>query len=213
MLEAVNAFLESLGGQMVLSGVAFTCLLLIAGVMLRRGKFTPKMMSYAAICIALATVLSFAKLFSAPYGGSVTACSMFFIILTGFWFGPAVGILAGITQGLLQFVLDPYIVHPVQMILDYPVAFGLLGLSGLFANRKYGLYIGLIVGVFGRILGSTLSGVLFFAEYTPAGMHSLWYSFVYNGSYMGIEMLITMAIICVPAFRKAVEVVRRQALA
>ena len=212
MLETINKFAESVAGRTMMAAIAFICMLLIAGILVRRKQFSAKMMAYAAVCVALATVLSYIKVdYAFAYGGSVTACSMFFIALVGFWFGPAAGLLAGITQGLIQFTIDPYIIHPVQMFLDYPIAFGLLGLSGFFANKKYGLQIGYIVGCLGRLTASTISGVIFFAEYAPEGTHPLAYSVAYNGTYIGIEAVITIALISVPVFYGAVKMVKKQA--
>ena len=199
-------------GRLIYAAAALLCMLIIAGVMARRGRFSAKMLTYAAICIALATALSFVKVFEAPFGGSVTLCSMVFIVLTGYWFGPGVGLLAGITMGLIQFVIDPYIIHPVQMFLDYPIAFGMLGLAGLFQKKKFGLYAGVLVGCAGRCAMSTLSGVIFFAEYAPPTMHPLIYSVLYNGSYIGAEMIITMVIITVPVIRSAIQIVQKQAI-
>ena len=86
------------------------------------------------MAIALATVICVAiKLPSLPNGGSVTLFSMLIICLIGYWYGPKVGIIAAITFGILQFIVGPYVVHPLQVILDFPLAFGALGLSAFFA--------------------------------------------------------------------------------
>jgi len=213
VLDSFIAFSYSTVGRVVYSAAAFVCLLIIAGMMARKKTFSVKMLTYTAICIALAVVLSYLKLFKMPYGGSVTACSMAFIVLAGFWFGPSVGLLAGMTMGLIQFAVDPYIVHPVQMFLDYPLAFGMLGLSGFFKDKRFGLYTGFIAGCLGRCAMSTLSGVVFFAEYAPEGMNPLFYSLLYNGLYIGAEMIISIVIISVPVIRMVILMVRQQATA
>jgi len=89
--------------------------------------------------------------------------------------------------------------------MDYPVAFGALGLSGFFWKQKYGLYTGYVVGVLGRFVFSTLSGVLFFASYAWEGWNPLAYSMVYNGGYLFAEMAITLALLLVPAVRSAIN--------
>ena len=61
---------------------------------------------------------------------------MLFAMLPGFFFGPAIGIAAGVAYGILQFIIDPYVLTPVQAILDYVFAFGAFGLSGFFAGPK-----------------------------------------------------------------------------
>ena len=92
------------------------------------------------------------------------------------------------------------------------LAFGALGLSGLLHNRKYGLQIGYVVGVLGRFVFSTLSGVVFFGAYAPEGMNPWVYSSLYQGSYLGAEGIITLMILSLPPVTKALETIKRQAL-
>lgn len=162
--------------------------------------------------IALAMVTSYIKLFEMPMGGSVTLLSMLFICLIGYWFGPKYGLLAGAAYGLLQFAIDPYMYSFPQLILDYPLAFGALGLSGFFSNRKYGLQIGYVAGVFGRFICSFLSGVIFFASYAPDGMNPFVYSALYQGSYLGAEGLITLVVISLPPISRALAEAKKQAV-
>lgn len=169
---------------------------------------TVKELTFAAMAIALATITSYIKVLEMPMGGSVTLLSMLFICLIGYWYGPKAGILTGITYGLLQFALDPYVLSIPQVVIDYPLAFGALGLSGFFRSRKHGLIIGYLVGVFGRYLFAILSGVVFFASYAPEGMNPFVYSVLYNGSYLGAEALITVLIIAMPPVSKALARVK-----
>ncbi|MGB9812343.1 MAG: energy-coupled thiamine transporter ThiT [Thermovenabulum sp.] len=145
-----------------------------------------------AIMIAISLILSFVKIFQAPYGGSITLGSMVPIILYSLRNGPFAGIVAGIAYGLLQLIIEPYIVHPVQVILDYPLAFGLLGLSGFFKNN---VFLGSFLGIFGRFVSHFLSGVVFFASYAPKGMNVFLYSALYNGSYLLPEFIITFIVL------------------
>lgn len=173
-------------------------------------KDTTKKLVYSALGIALALVTSYIKLWEMPMGGSVTLLSMFFICLIGYWFGLKYGLITGIAFGLLQFIIDPYMLSVPQVILDYPLAFGALGLSGLFCDKKFGLQFGYAIGVIGRFICSTLSGVIFFADYAPKGMNPWVYSIVYQGSYLGTEMVITLIIICIPLVAKALYLVKSQ---
>lgn len=173
-------------------------------------KDTTKKLVYSALGIALALVTSYIKLWEMPMGGSVTLLSMFFICLIGYWFGLKYGLITGIAFGLLQFIIDPYMLSVPQVILDYPLAFGALGLSGLFCDKRFGLQIGYAIGVIGRFICSTLSGVIFFADYAPKGMNPWVYSIVYQGSYLGTEMVITLIIICIPLVAKALFLVKSQ---
>ena len=162
--------------------------------------------------IALAMVTSYIKIWEMPMGGSVTLLSMLFICLTGYWFGPKYGIIAGAAYGMLQFVIDPYMLSLAQVLFDYPLAFGALGLSGFFRGRKYGLQLGYIAGVIGRFLFSTLSGVIFFAAYAPEGMNPWVYSALYQGSYLGTEGIVTLILISLPPITKALNTVKQQTM-
>ncbi len=171
---------------------------------------TVKKLVFSAMGIALGMVTSYIKVWEMPMGGSVTLLSMLFICLIGFWFGPRYGIAAGAAYGILQFVIDPYMLSVPQVLFDYPFAFGALGLSGFFRNQKCGLQLGYIAGVLGRFLFSTLSGVFFFAAYAPEGMNPLIYSSLYQGSYLGTEGIVTLIIISLPPVTKALNIVKQQ---
>jgi thiamine transporter len=165
-----------------------------------------KTMTVCATCIALALVLSLVPALEMPQGGSLTAGRMFFIALTGFWFGPAAGLISGVAEGLLELIIKPEFVHPAQLLLDYPLAFGLIGLlGGCFRSVKFGLPIGYLAGVFGRYVMHTVSGAIFFAEYAPVGQNAWVYSAGYNLTYIGPEALITLIVISIPAFKNVVE--------
>jgi len=174
-------------------------------------KDTTKKLVYSALGIALALVTSYIKLWEMPMGGSVTLLSMLFICLIGYWYGLKYGLIAGIAFGLLQFVIDPYMISVPQVILDYPLAYGALGLSGLFCDKRFGLQIGYVIGVIGRFVCSTLSGVIFFADYAPEGMNPWVYSIAYQGSYLGVELLLTLIVISIPPVAKALSLVKGQA--
>ncbi|MCM1102463.1 MAG: energy-coupled thiamine transporter ThiT [Clostridium sp.] len=171
-------------------------------------KITTKQLVFSAMALALAMVTSMIKLVDMPLGGSITLLSMLFIALIGYWYGPVAGIATGMAYGLLQFILEPIFYTIPQMLNDYPLAFGALGLSGFFQKRKFGLQIGYAVGVLGRFVFSFLSGVLFFASYAPEGMHPALYSLLYNGSYLLGEAVLTLVVISIPPVYKALKHVR-----
>ena len=197
----------------VLTAVAvFALLILISTLAGKKKTVNAKQLAFAAGALALAIVTSYIKLFHLPMGGSVTLFSMFFVTLIGYWYGPTVGLMAGVAYGLLQMILDPYIVSIPQMLIDYPFAFGALGLAGFFSEKKNGMIIGYIVSVLGRFVFSVLSGVIFFGMYAPEGMSPFVYAIVYNGSYLATEAAITIILLCVPAVKKALATVKTQAL-
>lgn len=166
---------------------------------------------FCAMCIALASVTSMIKVYEFPFGGSITLCSMLFAVLPGYFFGPATGLITGVAYGILQFILGPYVLTPIQVLVDYPLAFGALGLSGFFATQKGGLYKGYIAGCIGRWFFAFLSGWVFFAEYAWEGWNPIVYSAVYNAIYICAEAALTLIILAVPAVHKAISQIKRQA--
>ena len=160
---------------------------------------TVKSLVLCSILVALAAVLGMIKLLHLPYGGSITLLSMLVGTLCGYYCGLAKGLTAGLALGLLNLVLGGYIVHPVQLVLDYFLAFSALGLSGITHKWKNGLISGYVLGVTGRFICSFLSGYIFFAEYAPEGMNPFVYSFIYNFICFGVEAIITVIILSIPA--------------
>jgi len=159
--------------------------------------WTTKMLSLGAICMALSSVLSLIKLFSFPQGGSITPASMLPMILFAYLYGAGPGLTLGFIYGVLQYILGPYFVSVPQVILDYPVAFGVIGLAGCFNKMKderVGLAVGTVVGSLGRLIAAVASGVIFFADYAPAGMNPMVYSLGYNATYLVPECIICVII-------------------
>ena len=196
--------------------VALMLVLLILACYLTgdKAKLKTKHLVFSAVAMALAMITSFLKLFEAPMGGSVTLFSMLFICCIGYWYGLRAGIMTGVAYGLLQLISDPYIISLPQMITDYILAFGALGLSGIFCNKKNGLVKGYIVGVLGRYLFAFLSGLIFFGMYAEgSGMSAPVYSLSYNGSYLGCEAAITLIVLAIPAVNKAFVRVKQMAVA
>ena len=174
-------------------------------------KMSVKQLTVSALCLALAFVMSNLKLFKLPMGGSVTVFSMFFITFIGYLYGPRVSLSAAFAYGLLQMVVDPYIISIPQLLCDYILAFGALGISGFFYGKKNSLIKGYLAGIFGRFLFSTLSGIVFFADYAPEGMNPVVYSAAYNGSYIAAEGALTIIVLLIPAVRNALNIIRREA--
>lgn len=179
----------------------------------RNGKqVTPKQLVFCAVAIGLATVLSNIKLFRFPTGGTITLLSMLVISLPGYWFGLGAGLIAGVSYGILQLMIDPYVLFPLQLIVDYILAFGVFGLSGIFTNAKSGLLKGYVLAVLGRFCFATLSGWLFFGEYAWEGWNALAYSMVYNAIYIFAEALVTVLILVLPPVKEAMARVKKLAL-
>ncbi len=200
----------------VLMAVVLVALIIAAGAIAGREKksavMDTKTLVFCSMAIALSTVTSFIKLASLPFGGSITLFSMLFVSLIGYFYGLKTGLITGVAYGVLQFITGPYIYAPLQVLLDYPLAFGALGLSGLFSDRKHGLQLGYTVAVLGRYICHVISGYVFFAEYAPEGMNPFIYTVVYNSTYIVPEFIATLIVISIPAVSGAIERVRRSAV-
>ncbi|MGQ9679896.1 MAG: energy-coupled thiamine transporter ThiT [Candidatus Bathyarchaeia archaeon] len=151
-----------------------------------------RILAEISVTVALSIILNMIKVYALPQGGSITLGSMIPILLLAYRRGVGVGVYAGIVFGLVQMVIEGYIYYPLQIILDYPLAFGSLGLAGLFKKHPV---IGTIVALTGRFLSHFISGLVFFAEYAPKEMGPILYSAVYNGSYIIPEAVISSIVI------------------
>lgn len=174
-------------------------------------KIQTKQLVFASVAMALAVVTSFIKFVNLPYGGSATLFSMFFICLIGYLYGTKIGLLTGVAYGFLQLIIDPSVYHPVQLLLDYPVAFGCLGLAGVFSKSRHGLIKGYILGVVGRYIVHAISGYIFFIQWFPAETNPVVYTLTYNASYIVPEALVTIIILLIPAFTNGLKEVKRMA--
>jgi len=137
-------------------------------------------------------VLSNIKIYQLPYGGSITLGSMVPLFLIAFRRGPVVGIFTGAVHEMVQLALQPYILNPAQLLLDYPLPFACIGLAGFFRRA---LMMGVSIGVVGRFLSHWISGIVFWYMFTPEGITPMLYSTIYNGSYMAGELIVSAIII------------------
>lgn len=193
--------------------VILVALIVVAALFAKREKkekkkIGTKQLVVCAMAVALAMVTSMLKIYSFPFGGSVTLFSMLFICFVGYLYGPATGMLAGAAYGVLQLLIEPYIYFPLQVLVDYPLAFGALGLSGCFSKSKHGLVKGYLCGVLARYVFAVISGWLFFGEYAWDGWAALPYSLVYNGCYIFAEAALTVLVLSIPAVSKAMKKVK-----
>jgi thiamine transporter len=157
-----------------------------------KSAFSTQALAEAGVMIALATLLSFVKVFHMPQGGSVTAASMVPIVIVALRWGPQVGLLTAAAYGMVQYIVEPFAVHPVQVLLDYPLAFGMLGLAGFLRNLPAA---GAALGVAGRFASHVIAGAVFFGTYAPAGQSPWVYSALYNGPYLLAELGITAVVV------------------
>ncbi|MGI6173106.1 MAG: energy-coupled thiamine transporter ThiT [Christensenellales bacterium] len=177
----------------------------------KRFKWNSRRVSMAAMSLAIAFVLSCIRLFRMPQGGTITPASMLPIILFLTAYGTLPAFAVGFAYGLLQLLTDPLVIHPVQLLLDYPFAYAAMALGGLALllpeDKKFRLPLAVLLGYFGRFVMAVLSGAIFFAEY--AGEQNAWiYSVVYNISYIGWDALICALIAFVPGWNRVTDLMR-----
>lgn len=214
--KADGSYMPTMAGYVLLVAVLLAILIIGAALTGRDKKASAKQIAFSGVAIALGTVTSMIKIFEFPMGGSLTLFSMLFVTLVGYWYGTRAGITAAVAYGILQLVLWPYIINPVQPIVDYVLAFGALGLSGVFHNSKNGLVKGYILGVIGRYFFAFLSGLIFFGSYaSDYGFTGFFgpvlYSLVYNGIYLGAEAGITLVLLAIKPVRDAMTSVKKLA--
>jgi len=158
-----------------------------------RKPFLPtKTLAEIIMLVALAGALSLIShsFFILPQGGSINV-GMVPILWLALRRGWKIGIFGGAVFGVVDLAIGAFIVNPAQLVLDYPLAFAVLGLAGLFP--KYPV-VGVVVGVTGRFVSHFVSGIVYFADYAPVGMSPVIYSAIYNGTYL-IPSLIVCAIV------------------
>lgn len=174
-----------------LAALLAVIILVVVAIKVKKVKLNTYMIAQIGIALALATVLKIFKIYHLPQGGSVTFGSMIPILLMALFYGPEVGFLTGFIYGIITLIMDPYILHPVQVLFDYPLPFMALGLAGYFRDKKI---VATIVAVFGRFICHFISGVVFFGSYAPKGQSPMLYSFLSNGVFMGVEGAICVVI-------------------
>lgn len=177
-----------------------------------KGRWNSRSLAIAAMCVAISFVLSCIRLFKMPQGGSITVVSMLPLTMFCVAFGPLQGLVAGCAYGLLQLIQDMYVIHPLQLLVDYPFAFGAMALSGLVIylpiKDSLKLPLGVVLATIGRYIMAVISGAVFFAEYAPADQGALVYSLLYNISYLGPDALLCLVVSFLPGVQRLVSVMR-----
>ncbi len=165
-----------------------------------KGKTDTRALAYAGVTIALSFALSYIRLFKLPQGGSVTLASLLPIMLYSYIFGTKKGVMVGFIYGVMQALQDPWIIHPAQFFLDYPIAFAMIGLTGIFKEINLFKNKNILNFLLGGILASVLryfshvfSGIFAFSMYAPDGFSAVAWGFLYN-TFVFADILI--ALVC-----------------
>lgn len=186
-----------------------------AGKHSAKKRMSTKQLVFCAAAMALAFITSYIKIWNMPWGGSVTLCSMLFIVLAANWYGPGTGIFVGLAYGILQFIQEPYVLSFFQVCCDYILAFAALGIAGFFAKSRHGLLKGYIAAVLARGAFHALGGYLYWMDYMPENFPQALksvYPIAYNYSYLLAEAVITIVLISIPAVSKGLNRVKQNAV-
>ncbi|WP_186428700.1 energy-coupled thiamine transporter ThiT [Clostridium sp. BSD9I1] len=187
-----SGILELSKYPLTLLTLAGVILIILVFIRLKKITLTVRIISQLSIGLALSVILNLFKIAELPSGGAITLGGMVPIILLSLFYGPEIGFLTGFMYGILSLILGPYILHPVQVLFDYPLPFMALGLAGFFKDKKL---IATVIAVLGRFTFHFISGVVFWGSNAPEGMSPYLYSLIYNASYLGIDGLICIVIL------------------
>lgn len=211
MGEQLQTVFSSTAGKVLVIAIIIVVLaFILKGNKKEEKPVDVKALTISSLLIALSVILGNIKIFEMPQGGSITLMSILPIVLCGYLLGTKRGVLAGICVGLLNLIFGPYIIHPLQLFLDYPIAYGALGLSGLVSNSKNGLTKGYLIGLAGRYICAFLSGWIFFGAYAPESFNAVTWSLWYNFTYLAAEGILTIIIINIPSVKKAFQSLKTQ---
>ena len=208
--DKFQGFFESTTGQIISVAVL---VILFAGVLLsgRKQKTNTKTMVVSALLVGLSIVLTRITIWSLPQGGSVSLFGMLPIVICAYFFGTRRAVMCGMCVGMIDLIFKPYVIHPIQLLLDYPLAFGAIGFAGLiFMAKKDGLIPAYLFGVLCRYICAVISGVVFFGAYAPEGFSALTWSLWYNVLYLAIEAAGTVILLLIPSVRHSLKRIKTE---
>lgn len=163
-------------------------------------KNTTRMLCEGAILIALALILGLMKVFELPQAGSISLEMLPLLLFCVRW-GVGSGFLGCFAFGILQVFVQGAVSYGwASILLDYVVAFGVMGIAGLGRGRKYGIFWGSVLGGVARFAVHYISGITIYKIVAPTALfgtvfdNAALYSAVYNGSYVSIDTLLCLVI-------------------
>ncbi|TGY44011.1 energy-coupled thiamine transporter ThiT [Clostridium sartagoforme] len=190
-----EGFIEIFNNPLSIAALLGLMIVILALISFKKIKLDSKTMARIGLALALATILDFVKIIDLPNGiGSINLGSVVPIIVIALFYGAEIGMLTGLLFGLINLIISPYIVHPLQVLFDYPLPYMAVGLAGYFKNRKL---IGASVGMFFKFIFHFISGFLFFGQFAPDGWSPALYSFVANASYVGSNLIIVIVLLLI----------------
>ena len=159
---------------------------------MRRIHFTTSMLINVALMLALTIVLHQLRIFHMPQGGSVTLGAMVPLLFLTYRYGAGIGCLAGFVYGMINLMQDAFIVHPLQVLFDYPLPYMALAIAAAVPGR---IYLGAVLAFAARFLCHYISGVVFFDSYAPPDTSPYLYSLVFNATYLVPEAVICLLLL------------------
>ena len=159
---------------------------------MRRIHFTTSMLINVALMLALTIVLHQLRIFHMPQGGSVTLGAMVPLLFLTYRYGAGIGCLAGFLYGMVNLMQDAFILHPVQVLFDYPLPYMALAVAATVPGRYY---TGAALAFTARFLCHYISGIVFFGSYAPPEMSPYLYSLVFNATYLVPEAVICLLLL------------------
>lgn len=189
------------GALMYILTAIVVALAVVLGVLFdKQTSYDARSITYASICVATSFALSYVKFFTmGPDGGSITFASLVPLALYSYMFGIRKGMVAAVVYGLLQFIQSPHFYEPTQALLDYPIAFGVIGLAGIGRKFKFlkgnvllEFAVGLFIGCALRYVAHSISGYFVFGG-GQVGWAVLKYSLVYN-SFVFVDYAIDLVV-------------------
>ena len=183
-LQNANELLAHPASLFALLGVL---LLITLFLRLRHIRMTTTMLVYIGLMLAVTILLHQLKLYHMPQGGSITCGAMLPLLFIAYRYGPGIGCLTGFLYGLINILQDPFILHPLQVLFDYPLPYMMLGLAALWPGHRC---LSTLLAFCGRYLCHFISGAVFFGSYAPEGTSPYLYSLVFNATYLLPEFLI-----------------------
>ena len=212
---SASPLLEKLASVPWYAWTVVAALVVAAALLAASGKktWTSRRLATGAMCLAIAFVLNCIPLLRLPQGGLITPASLLPIIMFMLACGPLQGFVVGCAFGMLMLIADPFVIHPIQLLVDYPLAYGAMILGCLAAalpvGKPWKLPLAALLAGVGRYVMAVLSGAIFFAEY--AGEQNAWvYSLVYNISYIGPDILVCMLVACIPGMSRLVDMMKKK---
>lgn len=158
---------------------------------------------YLALFFILDYITKIVPILQMPNGGSL-GLSVVALLLASYHLGPKAGVLTGVLSVFIQYLTGAvWIAHPIQFILEYPLAFGIYGLAVLLPNTKIGkisIYWGIIVTNLLRMSFHIIAGAVYWKTTWAA-------SVAYNAPYMLATMV--LCLILVPIIDSRIKVLER----